>query len=103
MRKLYLLLMGVVFLAANAIAQRTITGRVTDEKGAPLANVSVMVKGTNSGTITRDDGSYTLALPSNARTLVFSSTDMTPVEMNIGSQSVINATLNTTQKTLSEV
>ena len=36
MRKLYLLLMGVVFFAMQANAQRTITGKVTDEKGNPI-------------------------------------------------------------------
>lgn len=60
MRKLYLLLMGVVFFATQALAQRTVTGKVTDEKGNPLANVSVLVRGTTTGTTTKEDGSYTL-------------------------------------------
>ena len=58
MRKLYLLLMGVVFFATQALAQRTVTGKVTDEKGNPLANVSVLVRGTTTGTTTKEDGSY---------------------------------------------
>jgi hypothetical protein len=43
MRKLFLLLWGVVFFASQALAQRTISGKVTDDKDAPLPNVSVMV------------------------------------------------------------
>lgn len=103
MRKLYLLLMGVVFFATQALAQRTVTGKVTDEKGTPLANVSVLVRGTTTGTTTKEDGSYTLTVPANAKALVFSSVDMSPVEMAIGTASVINATLKGEDKTMSEV
>ena len=63
MRKLLLLLFGVVFFATQALAQRTITGKVTDEKGQPIVNVSVMVKGTSIGTSTKEDGTFSLELP----------------------------------------
>ena len=91
MRKLYLLLLGVVFAVAPALAQRTLTGKVTDEKGNPVANASVVVKGTTSGTTTKADGSYSLTLPANAQVLVISSVDMIAQEFNIGNQTVINA------------
>lgn len=103
MRKLYLLLLAVVCLAGQAIAQRVITGKVTDEKGSPLANVSVLVRGTTTGTTTKDDGSYTITIPANARALVFSAVDMSPVEQGISTASVINATLKAEDKTMSEV
>ena len=70
MRKLYLLLLGVVFAVAPALAQRTLTGKVSDEKGNPVANASVVVKGTTSGTTTKADGTYSLSLPANAQVLV---------------------------------
>jgi TonB-dependent starch-binding outer membrane protein SusC len=50
MRKLFLLLFGIVFFAAMAMAQRSITGKVTDDKGKPIPNASVLVKGTTTGT-----------------------------------------------------
>ncbi len=103
MRKFFLLLWGVVFFAAQALAQRTVTGKVTDEQGNPLPNVSVLVKGTTVGTITKADGTYSITLPANAKDLVFSSTDMTPQEVAIGSQSMINATLKASASTLQEV
>jgi|CXWL01.1.fsa_nt_gi TonB-linked SusC/RagA family outer membrane protein len=103
MRKLFLLLMGVVFFATQALAQRTVTGKVTDEKGNPVANVSVVVRGTTTGTTTKADGTYSLDVPANARALVFSSVDMSPVEIAIGSQTQINATLKNEDKTMSEV
>ncbi|MBM3415129.1 MAG: TonB-dependent receptor [Bacteroidetes bacterium] len=103
MRKLYLLLLGVVFFAAQALAQRTVTGKVTDEKGNPLANVSVLVRGTTTGTTTKEDGTYSLTVPANAKALVFSSVDMSPVEQAIGTASVVNATLKAEDRTMSEV
>ena len=103
MRKLFLLLCGFVFLAVQAQAQKTITGKVTDEKGNPIANVSVMVKGTTTGTATKADGTYSLAVPASARTLVFSYADMTPEEVTIGSQVMINSSLKAEDKSLSEV
>src|SRR5258705_4522543 len=103
MRKLFLLLWGVVFFAAQAMAQRTISGKVTNDKGTPLQNVSVMVRGTTTGTITKADGTYSLTVPANAKALVFSAVDMSPVEMAIGASAVIDATLKNEDRTMSEV
>ena len=103
MRKLFLLLMGVVFFAGQALAQRTVTGKVTDEKGNPLGNVSVLVRGTTTGTTTKADGTYSLDIPANAKALVFSSVDMSPVELAVGTGGQVNATLKAEDKTMSEV
>jgi TonB-linked SusC/RagA family outer membrane protein len=103
MRKLLLLLMGVVCLAVPALAQRTVTGKVTDEKGNPLANVSVLVRGTTIGTTTSADGTYSLLVPDNGKALVFSAVDMSPVEMAIGSNAQLNTILKNEDKTLAEV
>lgn len=103
MRKLFLLLWGVVFFAAQALAQRTISGKVTDDKDAPLANVSVMVKGTTTGTITKADGTYTLTIPANATTLVLSAVDFVTIEVPVGTGAVVDAKLQGADKTMSEV
>ncbi|MFT4019060.1 MAG: TonB-dependent receptor, partial [Agriterribacter sp.] len=55
-------------LAANAVP---ITGKVINEKGEPLPGVSVLEKGTNNGTTTKPDGSFTLDVSSAKATLVF--------------------------------
>lgn len=103
MRKQLLLLSGFVLCSLLAIAQKTITGKVTDVTGAPLPNVSVIVKGTTSGTSTNAEGMYTLSVPTNAKSLIFSSVDMATFEAAIGSQSVVNATLKIEDKVISEV
>ncbi len=87
-----------------AIAQnRTISGTVTDENGAPLANASVVVKGTKVGTTTSIDGTYSLPVSNAARVIVFSSVGMQPVEVEIGNQSNINTILKAANSTLTEV
>ena len=103
MRKLLALVAAIALFALNAMAQRTITGKVTDETGAPVANASVQVKGTTVGTATQNDGTYSLQVPQNAKTLVISSVNMTPQEITIGNQSVINVSLALTASTLETV
>jgi TonB-linked SusC/RagA family outer membrane protein len=103
MKKVYLLLLGMLVFSAYSFAQRTVTGKVTDDKGAGISNVSVQVKGTTTGTITKADGTYSLQVPANGKTLVFSAVDMETVEANIGTQSQINATLLTVEKAMAEV
>jgi TonB-dependent starch-binding outer membrane protein SusC len=103
MRKLFLLLFGVVFFAAQAMAQRTITGKVTDEKGNAVANASVIVKGTTTGTTTKADGTFSLPIPANGRVLVISSVDMLAQEVNIGSQTTFDIALKGEDKVMQEV
>ncbi|MGB3088549.1 MAG: SusC/RagA family TonB-linked outer membrane protein [Chitinophagaceae bacterium] len=103
MRKLSLLLMGVMLFAAQALAQRTVSGTVTDDKGNPLPKVSVQVKGSSVGTVTKDDGSYSLVLPANAATLVFSSVDMATQEVKISASSNYSVSLSAANKNLDEV
>ncbi|MBI5371030.1 MAG: TonB-dependent receptor [Sphingobacteriales bacterium] len=103
MRKLYLLLMGVVFFATQAMAQRTITGKVIDEKGNPVVNASVIVKGTTVGTTSKADGTYSINVPANGKTLVISSVDMITEEVNIGTQTSVSVTLKSDDKIMQEV
>ena len=74
MKKLGLLLMGLLLGAALAQAQTLrVSGTVTGaEDGMPLPGVSVIVKGTTIGTATDMDGKYTLNVPSDAQVLQFS-------------------------------
>jgi len=72
---------------------RSVTGKVTGAKGEPLPGVTVVVKGTSSGTITNADGSYTISnIPDNA-ILVFSFVGMKSREVLVGNQTNINMIL----------
>lgn len=104
MRKVVMMLMAI-FLSISHIwaQQRTITGKVTDENGNPLPNVSILVKGTNVGTVTKADGTYSVSVPASAKTIVFSGVGLKTSEFNISTQSVINASLSTVNQRLEEV
>ena len=85
-------------------AQRTVTGRVTDASGAPIPNASVVVQNTKVGTVTKDDGSFSLNVPASGRVLVISSVGQATQEITIGSQSNISVTLQAgSQQNLQEV
>lgn len=105
MRKLVCLVSLFVVCALHLTAQdKTVTGKVTDEKdGSPLAGVSVTVKGTNTGTTTNSDGTFRLSVPSSAKTLVFSFVNYDNVEVALGSRSNFNISLTSKDKSLQEV
>jgi len=104
MRKLILLLWGIVLFATSALAQRTIKGRVTDDSGNPVQNASVVVRGTTTGTTTDQGGSFSLSLPANARVIIVSSADMITQEIRIlGEQSMYTVILKYDDKNLQEV
>lgn len=80
--------------AVNGIAvQKTITGMVLDSDGQPLPGVTVLVKGTNNGTITDVDGNYSLSGVKSESILVFSFVGMVSQEINVGTQNTVNVTL----------
>jgi len=78
--------------------QKTITGIVTDAQGVGLPGVSVSVKGTTTGTVTNVDGNFTLTLPANAETLIFSFIGMRKQEVTIGTQT--NFTIKLEEETI---
>ncbi|MEI6059518.1 MAG: SusC/RagA family TonB-linked outer membrane protein [Bacteroidota bacterium] len=90
------LLMALILICSwqFVMAQKTITGKVTDAKtGSTMPGVNVVVKGTTDGTVTNLDGAYSLKLPANAQMLVFSFVGYVSQEVAIGNLSTLNVTL----------
>jgi TonB-linked SusC/RagA family outer membrane protein len=86
-------LMGIVSFAAPAFAQqKAVTGKVTTEQGTPLASVSVVIKGTGSGTVTNNDGNYSIRAV-DGQVLQFRLIGTSPEERTVGTSSVINVQL----------
>src|ERR1700736_4878560 len=103
MRKLLPALLGMLLICSQLLAQnRIISGRVSDERGNALPDVSIQVKGTSTGTISKSDGSFSISVPSDARTLVFSLVGASPKEVEIGSDPQVNVQLNTSSTELTE-
>ena len=72
---------------------RSISGQVLDNKNTPLAGVSVLVKGSTLGTVTDLEGKYSLVLPKNESTLVFSFVGKQIEERQVSNESILNVTL----------
>jgi TonB-linked SusC/RagA family outer membrane protein len=87
----------IVLAPASMISQQTgkkISGKVTDSTGGILPGVSVVVKGTTTGVITDNSGSYTISnIPANA-VLQFSFVGMKTMEVTVDSKTTINVTLS---------
>lgn len=103
MKKLLLLCMFLLSATAVLVAQRTITGKVTDDKGEALIGASILVSGTPSGTVTDLDGTFTLEVPEGARTLEISYTGYLTREMDLTTESNYEIKLGTDVVTISEV
>ena len=75
-------------------AQRRIKGNVTNSNRESLPGVSVVIKGTTTGTITNADGTYELPKVDENSTLVFSFVGMVSQEIKVGTQKIINIVLS---------
>jgi len=83
--------------------QINVTGTVTDVQGQPLAGVTVMIKGTTSGTLTDVQGRFSLQNVPRDAVVVFSFIGLETQEIPVGGQTVINVTLREAVLALSEV
>lgn len=82
----------------------TISGRVTDEKNAPMPGVNVVLKGTTRGTATDVEGRYRLTVTDPiTTTLVFSLVGYASQEVVLGNQTIIDIQLLPDNKMLNEV
>jgi TonB-linked SusC/RagA family outer membrane protein len=106
MKKRIRLLLIVFFAGATSfvLAQKTITGKVTSgTDGLPLIGASILEKGTNNGTVTDVDGSFSLQTSSNNAVLTISYTGFVAQDINTTGLSVVNITLIESATLLSEI
>jgi TonB-linked SusC/RagA family outer membrane protein len=107
MKKLFLLIVLFVFISGYTLLAQTIviTGTVTSSvqgEGA-IPGVTVTVKGTTVGAITDVKGKYSLTVPQNATTVIFSYIGMKKQEIEIGGRKVIDVLMEPDILGLSEV
>lgn len=86
----------------SAYAQRTVKGVVSDEKGAPMAGVSVIIEGTQKGIATNTSGAYSINVESKKR-LVFSFFGYETQKIEVLNSDVINVTMTEAVNHLNEV
>jgi TonB-linked SusC/RagA family outer membrane protein len=96
------LVLLLVSLSASA-QERTVTGKVTDEKDQGLPGVSVTVKGSTRGSNADAEGNYSLTAVKDGDILVFSSIGYVKQELGVGSRSVVDVKMVPDASTLEEV
>lgn len=88
----------------QTVKERTITGKVTDDRGEALPGVTVLIRGTTVGTPTDTEGKFTLKVPDTKDlVLVFSFVGMKPKEVKPGIQNELKVQLEYADESLEEV
>ena len=89
-----LLLLMLLFVCSSIIAQKTVTGKVTNkETGEPLQGVSIVGDKSSGGGVTKEDGTFSLKLKSGAISLIFSYVGFNSLNQPINDQSTFNVAL----------
>lgn len=91
MRKCIILAM-LFFSIASFAQQHTVKGVVSDQNGLPVIGMTVLEQGTNNGTVTGADGSYSISLQSPTATLEFNSLGYETVVEPVNGRAVLNVT-----------
>ncbi len=92
MKRILLLAVMFFFAICSIMAQRTVSGTITDDNREPLPGVNVVIKGTTTGVTTDLDGNYRLSVDDGA-TLVFSYVGFETQEVQIGSRTTIDVVM----------
>ena len=80
----------------------TVSGKLTSEINEPLAGVSVQIKDTKTGTMTDDEGKYTISVAGNA-ILVFTSVGYSTQSIHVNNRTTINVVLGADLRSLDDV
>ncbi len=98
-----LILILIMLLSAYSFAQNiTINGKVVSEDSQPVVGASVMIKGSTTGTVTDNNGDFSIAAAKGA-VLVITSVNYTDHEVIVGDNTNINIRLSRSSGSLGEV
>lgn len=100
MKKLFTLSL-LCLLSLSIFANIQVSGVVVDEKGEPQIGVSIQVVGTTLGTITDVDGAFSISVPDDAKTLLFSAIGMKSQELPV--KKVMHVVMTENVEVLQEV
>jgi TonB-dependent starch-binding outer membrane protein SusC len=102
--KLLPMLILSMLLCTAALAQKTVTGKVTNATdNQTVVGATVSVKGTRVGTTTGTDGSFSLSVPAGKNTLVISNVGYDEIQVDVSNTSAVTAALKERSGSLNEV
>jgi iron complex outermembrane receptor protein len=95
MKQFYTLFYCLFLLGLGNVlyAQKTVSGKVTDERGETLIGVSIYERGTLNGTVTNLDGQYSLQYKGEKPVMVFSYIGYQTQEITLAGQSTLDVVL----------
>lgn len=104
LKRVQLICIGLLLFFGVVHAQNQVKGRiVTSLENDPLPGVQIVVKGTQTGTVTDSEGYYTLNNLQPSSVLVFSFVGFATVEETVGNRTSINVSMAEVTKELDEI
>ena len=101
--KLFITLFCFTIIFSVSAQRRTLTGSVKDSGGDPMIGVSVVLRGSNVGTITDLNGNFSIEISSGKDVLVFSYVGYETISQQAGNSNILNVTLVEDTKVLEEL
>jgi TonB-linked SusC/RagA family outer membrane protein len=99
----FLLFFSTFQFSAFALPPHEVRGRVVNAEGTPLPGVSVLIAGTKRGNTTNSDGRFSITVPDDRTSLVFSSVGFETQTINVGGQSEVNVIMAASSAGLDQV
>ena len=102
-RKKWVVALIPILLPAFLLAQKIVTGSVSDSLGAPLGKVSIILPGSSKGVSSDDAGKFSIDVPQNASTLQFSLVGYEAKTVSISGKSELTVILSSAAMSLADV
>ena len=104
MKKLTVFLTFALLLIAEAYAQspRTVTGKVTDDKGTPLSGVTISAVGMNKNALSENNGTFSIQVSEKVKSLKITYVGFDSKEVSISGVSTVTVSLSPEDKALNE-
>ncbi len=92
-----------IISTSTSLQQQPITGTISDKTGMPLAGVTVVIEGSDKGTVTNFDGQFKITLAAGENVLVFSSLGYKSERFEVNGNTIINLVMTEDFSQLDEV
>jgi TonB-linked SusC/RagA family outer membrane protein len=103
LKRMTFLILCVSFTQLALSQTKVITGKITDDKGAPVQGASVSVKGSKGGTTTDANGGFSLTVGAAVKSLIVSSVGYNQQEIAVTDQTSVSVALVTSSQSLNDV
>src|SRR5260221_1687831 len=104
LKLMFLIVIPLIISQVAFTQNKTVTGKITDSKdGSALPNVSVIAKGTHTGTQTDSKGNFNLTVPLSVKTLTVSSIGFSPQDIDISTTNYAEVVLVSMASSLNDV